>query len=69
MTYPGRLQSDPVESQPVRTLCLDGGIIGQGLDSGAAAKLLAKAADERYQTAGEVVAEVERIGKFQGVTA
>jgi hypothetical protein len=31
-------------------------------------KMLAKRQDDRYQTAGEVVKELERIGKYNGVT-
>jgi serine/threonine protein kinase len=34
-----------------------------------AIKLLAKRPDDRYQTAGEMVRELERIGKYNGVTA
>jgi serine/threonine protein kinase len=36
---------------------------------GVVLKLLAKRPDERYQTAEELVGELERIGKFNGVTA
>ena len=36
---------------------------------GAILKLLAKRPDDRFQTAGELVKELERIGKFNGVTA
>jgi len=36
---------------------------------GVVLKLLSKNPDERYQTAKELVAELERIGKLQGVTA
>jgi serine/threonine-protein kinase len=31
-------------------------------------KLLAKRPDERFQTATELLAELERVGKFSGVT-
>jgi serine/threonine protein kinase len=40
-----------------------------GLFEAVILKMLAKRPEERYQTAGEVVKELERIGKFQGVTA
>ena len=36
---------------------------------GAVLKLLAKRPDDRFQTAGEAVAEFERIGKYHGATA
>ena len=36
---------------------------------GAVLKLLAKRPEERYQTAAELVKELERLGKFNGVTA
>jgi serine/threonine protein kinase len=35
---------------------------------GVVLKLLAKRPEERYQTASELLAELERVGKFQGVT-
>ena len=40
-----------------------------GLFEGAVLKLLAKLPEQRYQSATEMLAELERIGKFQGVTA
>ncbi|MBI3411203.1 MAG: protein kinase [Planctomycetes bacterium] len=40
-----------------------------GLFEGVVLKMLAKAPEHRYQTAAEVVGELERIGKFQGVSA
>jgi serine/threonine protein kinase len=40
-----------------------------GLFEGVVMKMLAKTPEERFQSAGEVLAELERIGKFQGVTA
>src|SRR5262249_6811217 len=39
-----------------------------GLFEGVVLKMLAKIPEHRYQTAAEVVSELERIGKFQGVT-
>jgi serine/threonine protein kinase len=39
-----------------------------GLFEGVVLKMLAKVPDQRYQTAKELVTELERIGKFQGVT-
>jgi serine/threonine protein kinase len=39
-----------------------------GLFEGVVLKLLAKRPEERFQTAGEVVKELERIGKYNGVT-
>ena len=35
---------------------------------GVVVKLLAKPPDDRYQTADEVVAELERVARFSGVT-
>lgn len=40
-----------------------------GLFESVVMKMLAKLPEERFQTAAEVVSELERIGKFQGVTA
>jgi serine/threonine protein kinase len=40
-----------------------------GLFEGVILKLLAKAPDERYQTATELLQELERIGKFTGASA
>lgn len=40
-----------------------------GLFEGLVLRLLAKSPAERYQTAGELLEELERIGKFQGATA
>ena len=39
-----------------------------GLFEGVVLKLLAKRPEERFQTAGELVRELERIGKYNGVT-
>jgi hypothetical protein len=39
-----------------------------GLFEGVVLKLLAKRPEERFQTAGELVKELERIGKYNGVT-
>jgi serine/threonine protein kinase len=40
-----------------------------GLFEGVVLKLLAKAPEQRYQTATELLQELERIGRFQGATA
>lgn len=40
-----------------------------GLFEGVVLKMLAKVPESRYQNAGEVLTELERIGKFQGVSA
>jgi serine/threonine-protein kinase len=40
-----------------------------GMFEGVVMKLLAKEPKDRYQTAAELVTELERVGKFNGVTA
>ena len=39
------------------------------LFQGVVLKLLAKRPDERFQTARELLADLDRVGKFAGVTA
>jgi hypothetical protein len=36
---------------------------------GTVLKVLAKAPEARFQTAGELLTDLERVGKFAGVTA
>src|SRR5262249_55771940 len=40
-----------------------------GLFEGVVLRLLAKAPDQRYQTASELLQELERIGRFTGASA
>jgi hypothetical protein len=52
-------------AEPAKPTTFQMGIPGQF--EGVVLKLLAKRPEERYQTAGELVAELERVGKYNGV--
>jgi serine/threonine protein kinase len=54
------------QSEPLKPSTFQLGI--PGLFEAVILKMLAKRPDDRYQTAGELVAELERIGKYNGVT-
>ncbi|MFL5340740.1 MAG: protein kinase domain-containing protein [Gemmataceae bacterium] len=54
------------QAEPLKPTTFQLGI--PGLFEAAVMKMLAKRPDDRFQSAGEMVAELERIGKYNGVT-